>query len=266
MSEELPQDVHPITTQFVRHRNVLFAVADFGQLYIDYYLHLKDHAIEMTPENDGLLKEALAAFALHCVSRPHNEIVAWTVNFQEPLLNLFLGGDNQNGSIVGRVFTDNIKKADENVFYQDLVRGNKPVHRSIVPFKGADIFHAVEEYYRNSEQRPARLFKLGGEKYAILAAHPDYDEDWFDTVTAEDIEKIQETEELNDLETRPVRWNCGCNQLRILRTLLPIWNNDKEELFLGEELIEINCPRCSGKYRISRELMEAFATDTSPKH
>lgn len=261
MPEELPEDVFSITTQFVRQRNSLFAVADMGQLYIDYYLHLKDNKIEMTPENDALLKEGLAAFALHCVSRPHNEIIAWTINFQKPLLNLFFAGDNSDGSVVGRVFTENVKKAEGNVFYQDLIRGNKPAHRSIVSFDGADIFTAVEEYYRNSEQRPARLFKLGGEKYAILTAHPDYDEAWFESVTVDEVNAFAEKEELNPLETRPVRWKCGCNQLRILRTLLPLWNENREELFLGEELIEVNCPRCAGKYRISREVMEAFGNE-----
>ncbi|MCH6257087.1 Hsp33 family molecular chaperone HslO [Puniceicoccaceae bacterium K14] len=261
MSEELPQDILTIPTQFVRQRNSLFAVADFGPLYVDYYLHLKDNRIEISPEHDAMLKDALAAFSLHCVSRPHNEIVAWTVNFQDPLLNLFLAGENRDGSVVGRIFTENIKKADDNVFYQDLIRGTKPVHRSIVSFKEGDIFFAVEEYYRQSEQRPARLFRLGGEKYAIVTAHPDYDEEWFESLTTDDIKLFDEKEELNTLEVRPVRWNCGCNHARILRTLLPVWHQDKDELFLGEELIEVNCPRCAAKYRVSRESMEAFAND-----
>ncbi len=251
----------PITTCFVRGRNTLFAEADFSPLYVAYYLHLKDHHIEMTQENDAYLKKALAGFALHCVSRPHNEMIAWTINLQDPLLNLFLGGDNEDGSVVGRVFTENVKRADENVFYQELIRGNKPMHRSVVPFHGSDLFVAMEEYYRRSEQRPARFFQLEEERYAIVTAHPDYDEEWFENLSVEDVLSIKATEEVNPLETRPVSWKCGCNQVRILKALEPVWKQNREELFLSQELIEVNCPRCSGKYRISREMMEAFEAD-----
>ena len=49
--------------------------------------------------------------------------------------------------------------------------------------------------------------------------------------------------------------------MRILEALLPVWRQSPEELFLGEELIEVNCPRCAGKCRVSREMMEAYASD-----
>ncbi|MCH2613135.1 MAG: Hsp33 family molecular chaperone HslO, partial [Opitutales bacterium] len=68
-------------------------------------------------------------------------------------------------------------------------------------------------------------------------------------------------ETVKPLEPRIVRWHCGCNQMRILETLLPVWRQSREELFLGVELIEVNCPRCAGKYRLSREMMEAYASD-----
>ena len=162
---------------------------------------------------------------------------------------------------MGRVFSENVKKADENVFYQELIRGNKPLHRSVVPFEGGDVFVAIEEFYRMSEQRPARFFQLEEERYAIMTAHPDYDEEWFNNLTVEELLNIKENEEINPLETRPVSWKCGCSQRRILTALAPLWKQDKEELFLSQELIEVNCPRCSGKYRISREMMEAMEAD-----
>jgi|TARA_B110000495_G_C23036572_1_gene619315 molecular chaperone Hsp33 len=260
MSEPEPtsEPVFSIVSSFARGRNVLLAKANFSDLYIDYYLHLKDNGIEMDPKSDELLKTALAAFALHCVSRPRNEVLAWTINFQKPLINLFLGGDTETGAIVGRVFTENVKEAEENVFYQEVVRGNKPMHRSVVPFEGNDLLVAAETFYQRSEQRPARFFRLDEETFAIVSAHPDYDEEWFAELTAEDVVALDTTEEVNALETRPVIWFCGCNQQRILQALLPVWRQSEDELFLGEELIEINCPRCSGKYRISRETMEAF--------
>lgn len=264
MPDQLPSDeseVLSIKSRFVRGRNLLFAKADFSQLFVDYYLHLKDNGLALAPELDQRFKIALALFSLHCVSRPRNDILAWTVNFQEPLLNIFLAGDTGTGDVTGRIYTEGVRKAEENVFYQDVVRRSREPQRSVVGFSGSDMVHAVEEFYRFSEQRPARFFQLEPDVFAIVAAHPDYDENWFSTMTIEDARAIEATEEVADLETRFVRWHCGCNQERILGALAATFLSDPDNLFLGEELIEVNCPRCAGKHRISREMLEAYVAD-----
>lgn len=247
-----------IQSRFVRERNVLLAMADFSDLYAAYYLHLKDNRIEVDAVQDEMLKTALAAFALHCVSQPRHQVLAWTINFQDPLLNLFLGGDTGTGDIVGRGYRENVKKGEENVLYQEVVKGNKPLHRSVVAFSGSDVLRAAEAYYERSEQRPAKFFHLDGDAYAIVSAHPDYDREWFKELTEDDVRVINVTEDVNVLETRYVRWRCGCNQDKILGVLEKVWLKDPEALFLNEETIEVNCPRCAGRYRVTREMMEAF--------
>lgn len=260
MSESEQTDANEmlaIKSRFVRGRNMLYAKADFGQLFVDYYLHLKDHRLELTSDLDERLKKALALFSLHCISRPRNEILAWTVSFQEPLVNVFLAGDTGTSSVVGRVYSEGVKEAEEGAFYQDLVRRGREPHRSVVGFQGGDMIHAVEEFYRFSEQRPAKFFQLEPDVFAIVQAHPDYDEDWFETLTIDDVRTIEEDEEVVDLETRYVRWHCGCNQQRIMDALTAPFQDDPEGLFLGEELIEVNCPRCASRHRVSREMLEA---------
>ena len=96
MSESTP--VNPaeqgleVRTYFVRDRNVLWAQADFSDLFVDFYLHLSDQKIKPNPENAAMFNRALAAFTLHCASQPRNVMTAWTMNFQKPLVNLFLVG------------------------------------------------------------------------------------------------------------------------------------------------------------------------------
>ena len=58
-SEETSQGL-PVRSYFVRARNALVARADFGELYVDYYLHQGQYGYHHAPEHDGLLKEALA--------------------------------------------------------------------------------------------------------------------------------------------------------------------------------------------------------------
>jgi molecular chaperone Hsp33 len=262
MSESKP--VNPaesgleIPTHFVRHRNVLLARADFAELYVDYFLHLGEQKILVAPEHAELFKRALAGFALHCASRPRNEMTAWTMNFQEPLVNLFLTGDNETGAITGRVFSEDVKQLESNVFYCDVVKPGQPRRRSAVNFNGADPLSAVETFYAQSEQRPARFFQTAEEEFALVSEHPDCDIAWMQGLGTEAVRDIAKTETLSLLERRLYRWHCGCNQQRMMEVLSPVMRQDPVGLFGESEKVEIRCPRCAARHAITREAMEAF--------
>lgn len=247
-----------IRTYFIRHRNVLLAKADFGEMYVDYYLHLGENKLKPLPEHDAMFKRALAAYALHCASRPWKEMSAWTLNFQQPLVNLFLTADNETGAITGRIFADHVREAEANIFYSDLVRPQEPRRRSTVNFTGSDPLVAVEALYAQSEQRPARLFQLAEEEFAFVADHPDCDTEWFNALTADAVKKIDETETLSLLERRVYRWHCGCNELRMMQVLTAPMQQDPDGLFGDQPQIEIRCPRCAARYTLTRAAMEAF--------
>lgn len=247
-----------IRTGFVRHRNVLLVQGDLGPLYVDYYLHLAEHGLEPAREVDAIFRRGLAAFALHCAARPRNELVAWTVSIQRPLLNLFYTADNELGTIAGRAFTENVKEAPENRFFCDVVRGREPLRRSVVGFEGSDPWRAVEAYHEQSEQRPARYFDVGGDEVALLASHPDWDESWFHAVDAASVKTIPEREHVQPIETRGYRWKCGCNEARIHGVLASAMVQDADGLFGGEETLQVQCPRCAARYLVTREALEAY--------
>jgi molecular chaperone Hsp33 len=247
-----------VRTYFVRNRNVLLARAEFGDLFVDYYLHLSANEIRVKPEHDAMFKRALAAFTLHSASRPWNELTAWTINVQQPLVNLFLTGDNETGAVTGRVFDENVKEGPDNLFYADVVRGAQPKRRSAVTFEGADLLAAVEKFYRQSEQRSARYFPLGEEDLAMVSEHPDCDMNWFNTLTPEQVRDLDKTETLALMERRIYRWHCGCNQQRMMEVLVPAMKDDPEGLFGDDAKIEIRCPRCGARHAITREALEAF--------
>jgi len=249
---------HEVRTYFVRSRNVLVARANFSELYVDYYLHLADQNLKPEARHDAMFKRALAAFTLHCASRPWNELTAWTINFQEPLVNLFLTGDNTTGAVTGRVFADNVKELPENLFYADVVRGNQPKRRSTVSFAGDDPLVAVEKFYEQSEQRVARYFQLSEEEFVMITEHPDCDLAWLGGLKTEDVRRLDEQETLALMERRIYRWHCGCNQERMMEVLAPTMRHDPEELFGDEATLEIRCPRCGARHAITREGLEAF--------
>lgn len=247
-----------VPTYFVRNRNALLARADFGDMYVDYYLHLSTNQMKVAPEHDAMFKRALAAFTLHCASRPWNELIAWTINFQQPLVNIFLVGDNEAGTVAGRIFDENVRQGPENLFYSDVVRGQSPTRRSVVTFEGADPILGAEKFYRQSEQREARYFQLGEEEHVLVSEHPDCDMAWFRQLNAEGVTNLGQAETLAQMERRIYRWHCGCNQERMMEVLEPTMKEDPEGLFAGDPKVEIRCPRCGARHTITREALEAF--------
>jgi len=253
-----------IQTEFVRGRNALFTKADFGPLFVDYYLHLSEHGLRYTPEQDALFRDCLAAMVLHCASRPSNEITAWTLHFEDLGWNVFLNGENETGIITGRLFAEDVRKMESSFFYSDVIRGTQPKRRSVAAFTGSDPLAALEHFYRHSEQRGVKAFRLGGDDYALVSEHPDCDLAWFQSLDAEKIVSLPTQETVAPLERRIYRWHCGCNQGRMLQVLAPVFKKDAEGLFGGDESVEIRCPRCGAKHRVSRLALEAYV-DAHPE-
>ena len=247
-----------IETHFVRYRNVLLAEADFTGLFVDYYLHLVDHGLQVQSEGDALFKQGLAAFTLHCASRPRNEMVAWTINFQTPLINVFLAGDNEPSTVTGRVFDENVRVAEQGLFFSDVVRGRSPVHRSTISFADGNPFEVVERYYRQSEQRVARFIHLGDDRFMLLTSHPDCDLKWLESMDEDALRKLDTHETLAPIERRSYAWFCGCSQRKILKILAPTMRSDADGLFAGEDSLRLNCPRCGARHVVTREALEAF--------
>jgi molecular chaperone Hsp33 len=264
MGTEDPQQEEglQVRSYFVRERNALLARADFGELYVDYYLHQGQYGYSHKPAHDGMLKEALAALTLHCASRPWNEAWAWTIHFTDPLLNLFVTGDNRRGIIVGQLFTENVKDDGRNLFTADVVRERGESRRSAVDFTGRDVFGVVEQYYDQSEQRPARYFRLGPEDFVMVSAQPGCDLDWLNALDDEQVRTIDERETLSLLEERSYRWGCGCSQERMFSILAPIMRSSPAELFGSEDLLRISCPRCGALHLITRESLEAYVAES----
>jgi len=250
-----------IQSLFVRRRNVLCTRGCFTDLYTDYFLHLGQHGLAISSEQAEIFKSALAAFTLHCAARPRMEHVSWTINFQRPLLNIFLVADTGESTVAGRAFTENVKIAEKNSFYQEVVRSNQPLTQSFVDFSGRDPLLAAERFYEQSEQRPARFFQMNNEEFAIVSAHPDFDKEWFKQLTLEDVSAFAANEELNLLETRKYRWHCGCSLERIYEVLANMCKADPEGLFQGSDSVIANCPRCAAKYPIERALIDRFLTE-----
>jgi len=252
---EPAEEFTTVESIFVRHRNALLVRGQFTPIYTDYYLHLMQHGIRPPVELDQMLKDTLAMLVLHLVARPWAESVAWTANLRAPRINLFVTGSSFEEAITGRVFTEDVREPDRNFFYsQTTTPESKQARLSTLEIEGKDPIVWLSQYYDQSEQRPARAFRLEDENFAIVAAQPDCDLEWLASLDAAAVAQITATEETTLLESRRFRFHCGCTLDKIL-PILGGWKDRLDELFEGDEFISIQCPRCAAKYRVTREMI-----------
>lgn len=256
--EQQPEKIAEFTTVesvFVRGRNCLLLRADMSPLFVDYYLHLMQHGLRNEPCEDSVLKQLLSFFTLHLVSRPWQEYHAWTVNAKSPsLANYFVSGSSVDEEVVGRAFTENVREPEKNMlFAQNLARGKEP-QTSVITLPDANVANWVESYYRQSEQRMARCFELGGDRYALITAQPGADHDWLEALTPEDVAAIDSAEQTKLLETRKFYFRCGCTADKILPVIRAMHRDFADELS-EQGFVEASCPRCGATYRLTAEMV-----------
>lgn len=248
-----------VRSYFVRHRNALLVRAEFSPIYVDYYLHLMQHSLKPAPEDDALLKDALAAMALHATSKPWKQTIAWTLHFEDPLLNLFVTGDSIGEYVVGRVFSDGVKEKGHGLFYSQVMSAQDPTRQSNIEITGRDVFAAVEQYYEQSEQLRGRIFRYSEEDIVMISAQPQCDLEWLESLDDEAVRELDQQEELSLLEVRRFRFDCGCSVDKIFPALVPLIKRDgMDAFFAGDAFLKTDCPRCGAAFQITREDIEAF--------
>jgi molecular chaperone Hsp33 len=247
----------PVHSYFLRARNALFLRAEMEPVYVDYYLHLMQHEIHLEPAHDVRLKEALAAMVLHMASRPRDEATAWTAHYPSQTMNLFVTGDSRTGNVTGRVFTDHIREGTDNLLIAQVVRGTAAPRQSIVQVPGEAFLRDAEAFYAQSQQLPARFFRMRGhETFGMVAGMPDCDLEWLSNLTVSSLESVLHDEDHSLLEVRHTRFGCQCTLPKIVSAIAMLRDGDTEELFEDADVLEITCPRCGAKFNATREDVE----------
>jgi len=248
------EDAALVVCKFLRGRNALLCSADFGPVFMDVYLHLAQNSVVLGGGADEKLKLLLAALTLHSASRPHADTCAWTLHLDAEKTNVFAVAENPTGQVTGQVFTSQVRSTGGNVLHAEVAGASGVRRRSSVDFGGNDILRAASQYYARSEQRPARYFELGGDRFALLVAQPDCDTAWLETVEAEEIGDLAADESRPPMERRLYRFLCGCSPERVASAVGPALRHDLDGIFGGDTHITVTCPRCGTRHELAREL------------
>jgi molecular chaperone Hsp33 len=238
-----------IRRRFDRLRQAILADGDFQSVFQAYNEHVERWELPLDPFLSTLMRQGLAATALHLSARPHDETVGFTLNFREPATNLFLTGDAAKNTFVGRAFSDGVATAESSRFYVQTVRPGQPVFQSLIDVEGLDVLAVFEQYYARSEQAPARFFELEGDRFLMVQSLPDADQEWLlglDPARADEIDLSAD----EFLVHRTLRFQCGCSPARQLEMLRTIYAGKPDDLFKGDAGVETFCPRCGGRWWI----------------
>jgi len=249
----------PISRYLSRERNLLAARGIFTPLFDDFLAHSR----RWVGEPDGLvmtmMRQGLAAAALYLTCRPNDEQTAWTFNFPEPPLNIFVSADAGRGTVVGRYFDREIRATEHNRLFVQTVRRIGEPYLSAIEVHGFDLLLILEAYYEQSEQATARFFEYDRDEFVMLMALPGIDEPWLRGLSMGQARELLDAPGTHLIEKRPVAFGCACNDARILEIMRGMFRDRPEELFGGEPSAEVNCPRCGRAYQIARAVFDAGA-------
>ncbi len=242
-----------LVRRYLDDENDLLVVrADFESLFAGYLDHVRRWEKEPDPLGQTFMRQGLGASVLHLSCRPPGENVGWTIHVQKPPTNLFLTGDTTENIITGRLYTEHVKVDDQGsrMFVQMSRAGSVPM-QSTVGVEGLDILQFFEQYYRQSEQTPARIFEVTDTEYVMLQALPEADDEWLDSLDRDQAIGVAE-DELTELDVLTFRYECGCSPNRMVGVMRELFREKPEELFRGEGGVEISCPRCGRRWWIDR--------------
>ena len=246
-----PNESQPISVRrlFFDDQSAILAHANIRVLIETYLEHAKTWALPLDGLGEIMMRQALGAAALHLSCRPHDEEVAWTFNFTDPAVNLFVTGGG--GRLAGRYFVRDVQTTENSRLFVETRRAVGQRFDSAIEVDGLDILRIFEQYYTQSVQTPVRFFEITDEEFAMVMGLPMTDRSWIDDQTREStIETLNR--DLKPLDTKDFRWECGCSRAKVLDVVQASFAQEPEALFEEEAAVEVDCPRCGRRWVVTR--------------
>lgn len=156
-------------------------------------------------------------------------------------------------------------------------------YQGIVSLEGETVSACIEEYFRQSEQLPTRLFiKTGayqgkaaaaGMLLQVLPAHKDNDsefdhlatltetikeEELFSLSVEEILHRLYHEEDITLFEGQPISFHCTCSRDRCAQALITVSADEIDSLLSEDGHIDMHCDYCGKHYLFEKMDIEAL--------
>lgn len=254
-AEHGPAGSAHVERTILRDHDAMLAVGDFGALFEAYHRHARRWDLPLDPLGLVMMHQALAGACLQLAFRVVEETSAWTLNVGRPPLNLFVTGGSTDHTVTGRYFVDDVKTEADNRLFVQRSHPQREAARSVITVDGIDVLGVFEQYYRSSEQLAARLVELSTHEMAMVLALPGADAQWLESLDVAAVRALHANAS-EPIDGRTFRFDCGCDGDRIVTAMVQMFGADPDEVFQGDEGLEVQCPRCGARWWIDRELFD----------
>jgi molecular chaperone Hsp33 len=245
----------PINVYSDPKHEAVIARGDFSDFFEVFYQHIDRWSIPLDGLTITMMRQGLAALALHLACRPRDQVDAITLNVNKPPINIFLCGDNVDSMVTGRAFTNDVKTEHSSRFFVESHRPGFEPTKSVVEVAGLDVLVIFEQYYSKSEQTHARFFEYDNNEYMLVLGLPSIDLEWLTSLDRDSAYKLADSG-LQIIAEHIYDFQCGCDPEKIIKATKNIFENNPDELFGKNTKIETFCPRCGRRWWIAREDFE----------
>jgi molecular chaperone Hsp33 len=232
-------------------RGVMAAEGDFTGLIEGYLEHVDRWESHVDGLTLAMMRQGLAATALHLSFRPADESAGITLNVAEPPVNVFLGGDAGRRTVTGRAFVHDVQTGEASRLFVQAHRAGTGMAESVIEVEGLDVLEIFEQFFERSVQSPARFFEPEESRFVMVLGLPGADKGWMDGLTRESVGGWLEGG-LRLLDDPVFRFRCGCTAKKMLRAVRGMFADRPGELFAGEPGVEVLCPRCGTRWWLTR--------------
>jgi molecular chaperone Hsp33 len=147
--------------------------------------------------------------------------------------------------------SEGVHVEEQSRLFVQVSRPRQEPHTSVTEVEGLDLLNIFGQFYAQSEQLPARFFRLPDEIYISVHALPGVDRPWVAGLDASAAWRLLLA--APSIEERVLRFECGCTPEKMHQTVRALFGERPDELFQGETRVEVSCPRCGRRWWLTRE-------------
>ncbi len=216
-----------------------------------YNAHYK---ISQTEKNNTeKLNLMFAAAGLVAVSLPERESWGWSLSLPGLTTGLFCAIEPE-GMISGRIIET---EKDKNTAVVQRQKPGSKMTQSNFSLKNSNPVKAVEQYFEESEQNLVRIAVNQQGDGVLIHALPggnfERTKSLSDDALISLCIRMSQNDEINKLEEVLLFYECRCTDEMILNMITSLPEKQRKDLWVGQEKLEIECPRCSRKFALHKK-------------